>query len=117
MYKPLLVNVSVSLIVSGVQQHMTKWSVMTSTFSIFPFEGLMDKMSICTNSIGWLAIIGCKGVTSGTAFLFKQFLPLTNIKSGLFVHAWPMKSFSDLTECSHITLVCLLSHDNDSKPF
>ena len=46
----------------------------------FSLEGSMDKKSIWTNSIGWLAIIGCKGATSGIAFLLKQFWHLLTYK-------------------------------------
>ena len=34
MYKPLLINVSVSLIVSGVQPHMTLWFNLDTVCSI-----------------------------------------------------------------------------------
>ena len=39
MYKPLFVNVSVSLIVSGVQPHMTACSEIFLVSVLFPLQG------------------------------------------------------------------------------
>ena len=68
----------------------------------------MDNKSIWTNSIDWLAIMGCKGATSGFCFPFQTILALINIQSSLLMHAWSIKSFSDQPECSNNTLVTYL---------